>query len=81
MWREVTGETLPRLPPGSPEQQVATFELLLVDRLWESATAENAREIADRTWDLVHDRPEGDPVRLRVVEIHEALARISRLGD
>ena len=58
-----------------------TFELLLVDRLWESATAENAREIADRTWDLVHDRPEGDPVRRRVVEIHEALARISRLGD
>jgi hypothetical protein len=81
MWREVTGETLPRLPPGSPEQQVATFELLLVDRLWESATAENAREIADRTWDLVHDRPEADPVRQRVVEIHEALARISRLGD
>jgi hypothetical protein len=81
MWREVTGETLPRLAPGPPEQQVQQFELLLVDRLWESATAENAREIADRTWDLVHDRPEGDPVRLRVVEIHEALARISRLGD
>jgi hypothetical protein len=81
MWREVTGQALPRLPPGSPEQQVQTFELLLVDRLWESATAENAREIADRTWDLVHDRPERDPVRLRVVEIHEALARISRLGD
>lgn len=81
MWREVTGEALPRLQPGSPEQQVQQFELLLVDRLWESATAENAREIADRTWDLVHDRPERDPVRLRVVEIHEALARISRLGD
>jgi hypothetical protein len=81
MWREVTGESLPRLPPGSPEQQVETFELLLVERLWESATAENAREIADRTWDLVHDRPEDDRVRLRVVECHEALARISRLGD
>jgi len=81
MWREVTGEKLPRLPPGSPEQQVQQFELLLVERLWESATAENAREIADRTWDLVHDRPEGDPVRRRVVECHEALARISRLGD
>lgn len=81
MWREVTGEALPRLSPGPPEQQVQQFELLLVERLWESATAENAREIADRTWDLVHDRPERDPVRLRVVEIHEALARISRLGD
>ncbi len=81
MWREVTGEGLPRLPPGSPEQQVETFELLLVDRLWESATPENAREIADRTWDLVHDRPARDAVRLRVVECHEALARMSRLGD
>jgi hypothetical protein len=81
MWREVTGEALPRLPPGSPAEQVETFELLLVDRLWESATPENAREIADRTWDLVHDRPERDAVRLRVVECHEALARMSRLGD
>ena len=81
MWREVTGESLPRLPPGTPEQQVERFELLLVERLWESATAENAREIADRTWDLVHDRPESDAVRRRVVECHEALARISRLAD
>ncbi len=81
MWREVTGEPLPRLSPGPPEQQVQQFELLLVERLWESATPENAREIADRTWDLVHDRPESDPVRLRVVECHEALARISRLSD
>ena len=81
MWREVTGEPLPRLPPGKPEQQVEAFELLLVDRLWQAATPENAREIADRTWDLVHDRPERDRVRRRVVECHEALARMSRLGD
>jgi hypothetical protein len=81
MWREVTGEPLPRLPPGPADEQVAEFELLLVEKLWESATAENAREIADRTWDLVHDRPEDDRVRRRVVECHEALARISRLGD
>lgn len=81
MWREITRESLPRLPPGTPEEQVETFELLLVERLWEAATVENAREIADRTWDLVHDRPEADRVRVRVVECHEALARISRLGD
>ncbi len=81
MWREVVGGALPRLPPGSPQEQVQTFELLLVERLWESATPESARDVADRTWDLVHDRPEGDPVRQRVVECHEALARISRLGD
>lgn len=81
MWREVSGTPLPRLPPARPEKQVEAFELLLVDKLWESATPENAREIADRTWDLVHDRPDRDPVRRRVVECHEALARMSRLGD
>jgi len=81
MWREVVGGPLPRLPPGPPEEQVETFELLLVERLWESATPETARDVADRTWDLVHDRPEDDRVRQRVVECHEALARISRLGD
>ena len=58
-----------------------SFELKLVDRLWESATPETAREIADRTWDLVHDRDDDDPVKQRVVECHEALARITRLGD
>lgn len=81
MWREITGESLPKLAPGSPDAQLEAFELLLVDRLWGQATPENAREIADRTWDLVHDRPEADRVRRRVVECHEALARMSRLGD
>jgi hypothetical protein len=81
MWREATGEPLPKLPPGDPAEQVQSFELLLVDRLWESATTENAREIADRTWDLVHDRPDSDPVKKRVVECHEALAKLTRLGD
>jgi hypothetical protein len=81
MWKETTGEPLPRLAPGEPADQIQTFELRLVDRLWESATAENAREIADRTWDLVHDRDESDPVKQRVVECHEALARMTRLGD
>lgn len=81
MWREVTGEPLPRLPPGPAEQQVEAFELLLVDRLWDAATPETARDVADRTWDLVHDRPERDAVRRRVVECHEALARMSNLAD
>jgi hypothetical protein len=81
MWKEATGEPLPRLPPGDPADQLQTFELQLVNRLWESASADNAREIADRTWDLVHDRPEDDPVRQRVVECHEALARMTRLSD
>src|SRR5690242_4836815 len=53
MWKEATGEPLPRMAPGDPADQIQSFELRLVDRLWESATPENAREIADRTWDLV----------------------------
>ncbi len=81
MWREATGEPLPRLPPGDPSDQIESFELLLVDRLWQDATPENAREVADRTWDLVHDRSDDDPVKRRVVECHEALARMTRLTD
>jgi hypothetical protein len=81
MWKEATGEPLPRMEPGDPVDQIQSFEIALVNRLWESATPENAREIADRTWDLVHDRPDSDPVKVRVVECHEALARMTRLGD
>ena len=81
MWKEATGEALPRLAPGKPEDQIREFEIHLVNRLWENATPENAREVADRTWDLVHDRPDSDPVKKRVVEIHEALAKMTRLGD
>jgi hypothetical protein len=81
MWKEATGEALPRLEPGDPADQLRSFELKLVDRLWQSANSENAREIADRTWDLVHDRADSDPVKRRVVECHEALARMTRLGD
>src|SRR2546421_10820171 len=79
MGREATGEPLPRMAPGDPAEQIQSFELLLVNRLWENATAENAREVADRTWDLVHDRPDDDLVKRRVVECHEALARMTRL--
>jgi len=81
MWREATGEPLPRLEPGEPAKQLEAFELQLVERLWQSATPENAREIADRTWDLVYDRPDSDPVKRRVVECHEALARMTHLID
>ena len=81
MWKETVAEPLPRMPPGDPAAQIQSFELTLIERLWQSATAENAREIADRTWDLVHDRADADPVKRRVVEIHEALARMTRLGD
>ncbi|HET9072983.1 MAG TPA: hypothetical protein VFN48_00255 [Solirubrobacteraceae bacterium] len=81
MWRETTREPLPKMAPGRPEEQIEQFELTLVNRLWELATPETAREIADRTWDLVHDRDDADAVKQRVVECHEALARMTRLGD
>jgi hypothetical protein len=81
MWKETISEPLPRLAPGDPADQLASFEIQLVDRLQQSATADSAREVADRTWDLVHDRPDNDPVKRRVVECHEALARLTRLGD
>lgn len=81
MWKETIAEPLPRLAPGDPADQIESFELQLVDRLWESATPENARDIADRTWDMVHDRPDDDAVKKRVVQCHEALARLTRLGD
>jgi hypothetical protein len=81
MWKETIAEPLPRMPPGDPGDQIQSFELQLVERLSQSATADSAREIADRTWDLVHDRADDDPVKRRVVEVHEELARITRLGD
>jgi|SRR5437588_12174165 len=81
MWKETVAEPLPRMAPGDPADQIQSFELQLIERLWQSATADNSREIADRTWDLVHDRPDSDPVKRRVVEVHEALARLHRLGD
>ena len=81
MWKETIAEPLPRLAPGDPADQIQSFELQLVDRLCHGATPENARDVADRTWDMVHDRSDEDPVRKRVVECHEALARMTRLGD
>jgi hypothetical protein len=81
MWREAVGEPLPRMEPGDPADQIESFELQLVDRLWETATPDTARDVADRTWDLVYDRPDNDPVKRRVVECHEALARMTQLHD
>jgi hypothetical protein len=80
MWRETTDDPLPRMEPGDPETQIQSFELKLVETLCERATAATARDVADRTWDLVHDRADSDPVKQRVVQCHEELARLARLG-
>lgn len=76
LWRDSTDEPLPRLDPGDPADQVQQLELMVVEMLCREATPQSAREVADKTWDLVYDRPEGDPVRQRVVRCHEALARL-----
>jgi hypothetical protein len=80
MWREATGDPLPRMAPGDPRDQLQAFELQLVDMLWNNATPQTARDVADKTWDLVHARADDDPVKRRVVECHEALARLSARG-
>jgi hypothetical protein len=77
MWREASDEPLPKMPPGDPTDQLQSFELRLVDVLCSKATPETARQVADQTWDLVHDRPDGDPVKRKVSECHEALARLA----
>ena len=77
LWREATDEPLPKLPPGDPAEQIESFELRVVDLLCREATPETAKRVADKTWDLVHDRPDEDPVKQTVVEAHEALARLS----
>lgn len=77
MWRETTEEPLPKLPPGDPMEQIEGFEIQVVELLFGDATQETARRVAERTWDLVHDRPDSDPVKQRVVEGHEQLARLS----
>ena len=65
-----------------PAEQLEAFELKLVDMLCSQASPQTARDVADKTWDLVHDRGDDDPVKQRVVECHEALARLSaRSGE
>lgn len=80
MWREATQEPLPKMPPGDPAEQLEAFELKLVDLLCAAATPQTARRVAEQTWDLVHDRPEEDPVKRRVSGCHEVLARLSAGG-
>ncbi len=80
MWREATDAALPKMPPGDPREQLNGFELKLIDMLCAQATPQTARDVADKTWDLVHARSDDDPVKRRVVECHEALARLSARG-
>lgn len=78
MWREATLDPLPKLPPGDPAAQIEGFELQVVELLCGQAKIETARAIAAKTWDLVHDRPDDDPVKQAVVECHGRLAKLPR---
>jgi hypothetical protein len=79
-WRDLVDEPLPKLPPGEPVGQVEAFELLLVERVCRDATAATSREVAERTWDLVHDRADDDPVKRRVIACHAELAKLLHEG-
>lgn len=81
LWRETTAEPLPRMPPGDALEQIQGFELKVVELLFAEATPDTARRVAEKTWDIVHDRPEEDPVKQRVVKGHEELARLAAEGS
>ena len=70
------GVPFPPLAEGTAEQQIARLELALVDLMRERATPETAEQAADAMWGLVHARPDEDPVKQRVTQHHEDLARL-----
>ena len=70
----------PSLGEGTAEQKIERLELALVDEMRARATPESAEQVADAMWGLVHNRDDGDPVKLRVTQHHEELARLSHRG-
>ena len=76
-WDEhLRGVPIPALGEGTAEQKIERLELALVDEMRRRATPESAEQVADAMWSLVHDRPDGDPVKQRVTAHHEDLARL-----
>ena len=47
-----------------------------MDEMRARATPESAEQAADAMWGIVHARPDCDPVKLRVTEHHQELARL-----
>ena len=76
-WDEnLRGVPFPALGDGTAEQKIERLELALVDGMRARATPESAEQIADAMWGLVHSRDDDDPVKLRVTQHHEELARL-----
>lgn len=78
LWRQEIGGPLPKVPAGEPAEQIEALELAVVEAVCAAADADTARKAAAQTWDLVHDRPDDDPVKRRVVEWHQRLAKLSK---
>jgi hypothetical protein len=70
------GIPFPPLGEGTAEEKIERLELALVDLMRERATPETAEQAADAMWGLVHARPDEDPVKQRVTQHHEELARL-----
>jgi hypothetical protein len=80
-WDEnLRGVSFPALGEGTAEQKIERLELALVDEMRSRATPDNAEQIADAMWGLVHSRPDDDPVKQRVSQHHEDLARLGHRG-
>lgn len=78
-WEDhLRGVPFPALGEGTAEQKIERLELALVDGMRERADPERAEQVADAMWSLVHARDDDDPVKRRVTEHHEALARLAR---
>jgi hypothetical protein len=76
-WEEqLPGVAFPQLGEGTAEQKIERLELALVDEMRARATPESAEQVADAMWGIVHSRPDDDPVKQRVTEHHEDLARL-----
>lgn len=76
-WDEhLRGVPFPSLGEGTAEQKIERLELALVDEMRSRATPDTAEQVADAMWGIVHARPEGDSVKLRVTRHHEDLARL-----
>ena len=75
-WKMYVDEPLPRIPKADPIDQIQAFEMALIEKLAEGATAQTASEVAERTWAIVDDRDDSDPVKARVMEIHSDLLKL-----
>jgi hypothetical protein len=76
-WDEhLRGTPFPSLGEGTAEEKIERLELALVDEMRARATPETAEQVADAMWGIVHARPDGDAVKVRVTRHHEDLARL-----